>query len=169
MRASTNKNAFRFFLNAISSIRSFPIFSKIAIGKNIINNKNPYPIITLVHFFQQPKGTPGQATSYTLGQQTILELRETTKKELGNQFNIKDFHYALLSVGQAPFDYIKIHLENYVKCKTKKQKEFKYCDLVLNSNSGSRKRDYTYNDPIKIKRQHVIKSFSHLTRRKKHL
>ena len=117
------------------------------------------------------QGTPGQATSYTLGQQTILKLRNETKTALGDKFDIKEFHYALLSVGQAPFDYIKIHLNNYIKCKTNRQKEFKYCNLVLNSNSGSRKRDYTYNvnDPIKLKRQNLIKHFSQSTRRKKHL
>ncbi|XP_066927673.1 uncharacterized protein [Clytia hemisphaerica] len=115
------------------------------------------------------QGTPGQATSYTLGQQTILKLRNYTRQQLGSKFDIREFHYALLSVGQAPFDYIKLHLENYVKCKNGNHKDFKFCDLVLNSDSGSRKRGYMINDPVKIKRQTLIKKFSRTTRKYKHL
>lgn len=45
---------------------------------------------------------PGQALSYKVGMIKILELREKAMKELGNEFNIKDFHSAVLDHGNPP-------------------------------------------------------------------
>ena len=45
---------------------------------------------------------PGQALSYKVGMIKILELRERAMKELGNKFNIKDFHSAVLDHGNPP-------------------------------------------------------------------
>ena len=42
---------------------------------------------------------PGQALSYKVGMIKILELRERAMKELGEKFNIKDFHSAVLDHG----------------------------------------------------------------------
>ncbi len=38
---------------------------------------------------------PGQALSYKVGVIKILELREKAMSELGDKFNIKDFHSAV--------------------------------------------------------------------------
>ena len=45
---------------------------------------------------------PGQALSYKVGMIKILELREKAMKELGDKFNIKDFHSAVLDHGNPP-------------------------------------------------------------------
>ena len=45
---------------------------------------------------------PGQALSYKVGMIKILELRERAIQELGNEFNIKDFHSAVLDHGNPP-------------------------------------------------------------------
>ena len=45
---------------------------------------------------------PGQALSYKVGMIKILELREKARQELGDQFNIKDFHSAVLDHGNPP-------------------------------------------------------------------
>ena len=45
---------------------------------------------------------PGQALSYKVGMIKILELRERAMQELGNKFNIKDFHSAVLDKGNPP-------------------------------------------------------------------
>ena len=39
---------------------------------------------------------PGQACSYKVGMLKILELREKAKQELGENFDIRDFHSAVL-------------------------------------------------------------------------
>ena len=45
---------------------------------------------------------PGQALSYKVGMIKILELRERAMQELGNEFNFKDFHSAVLDHGNPP-------------------------------------------------------------------
>jgi len=45
---------------------------------------------------------PGQALSYKVGMIKILELREKAMKALGDKFNIKDFHSAVLDHGNPP-------------------------------------------------------------------
>lgn len=45
---------------------------------------------------------PGQACAYKIGQMKILELREHAKAELGDRFNIKDFHSVVLDSGAVP-------------------------------------------------------------------
>ena len=45
---------------------------------------------------------PGQACSYKVGMLKILELRELTKKRLGDKFDIRDFHSTVLDHGSPP-------------------------------------------------------------------
>ena len=45
---------------------------------------------------------PGQACSYKVGMLKILELREKSKLELGENFDIRDFHSAVLDHGEPP-------------------------------------------------------------------
>jgi uncharacterized protein (DUF885 family) len=47
---------------------------------------------------------PGQALAYKMGQLKILELRERAKKELGDKFDIRKFHDAVLGQGPLPLD-----------------------------------------------------------------
>lgn len=46
--------------------------------------------------------TPGQMVSYLLGFREILRLRESAARRLGPDFDIRDFHEALLSEGPVP-------------------------------------------------------------------
>ena len=45
---------------------------------------------------------PGQALSYKVGMLKMLELRDKAMNELGDKFNIKDFHSAVLDHGNPP-------------------------------------------------------------------
>jgi uncharacterized protein (DUF885 family) len=45
---------------------------------------------------------PGQACAYKVGQLKILELREKARAELGDRFNLKDFHTVVLENGAVP-------------------------------------------------------------------
>ena len=45
---------------------------------------------------------PGQACSYKMGMLKIVNLREWAKKELGDQFDLKTFHSAVLDHGEPP-------------------------------------------------------------------
>ena len=73
---------------------------------------------------------PGQATAYMIGQLKIIELREYAMKELGDKFNLKDFHFYLLSQGSAPLSYLEESIREYVRCTKDETQEG--CDIVLN-------------------------------------
>lgn len=60
---------------------------------------------------------PGQATSYKIGQLKILELRERAKAELGDRFDIRDFHAAVLENGALPLDILEQQVEAYIAAK----------------------------------------------------
>ena len=73
---------------------------------------------------------PGQATAYMIGQLKIIELRKYVTKELGDDFNLKDFHFYLLAQGAAPLSYLEESIREYVRCA--KDKEQEGCEDVLN-------------------------------------
>ena len=57
---------------------------------------------------------PGQATSYMVGQQKILMLREKAKAALGAKFDIRGFHDAVLKDGALPLDVLEQQVDAYV-------------------------------------------------------
>ena len=57
---------------------------------------------------------PGQALAYKIGQMKFLSLKEMAKNELGNQFNIRDFHDIVLSEGALPLNELDSIIENYI-------------------------------------------------------
>ncbi|XP_048583523.1 uncharacterized protein LOC5513995 [Nematostella vectensis] len=59
---------------------------------------------------------PGQATAYMIGQLHIIKLRKYAEDKLGKTFNLKDFHFYLLSQGSAPLSYLESSIHEYVRC-----------------------------------------------------
>ena len=57
---------------------------------------------------------PGQATAYKIGMNKILDLREGAKDELGDAFDIRDFHDAILATGPVPLDIMEEQVGAYV-------------------------------------------------------
>lgn len=57
---------------------------------------------------------PGQACAYKIGELKIMELRERAKSALGEQFDIKTFHNALLQTGGMPLDILENRVDDYI-------------------------------------------------------
>ena len=57
---------------------------------------------------------PGQALAYKIGQMKFLSLKEMAKNELGDKFNIRDFHDIVLSEGALPLNELDSIIENYI-------------------------------------------------------
>ena len=57
---------------------------------------------------------PGQALAYKLGQMKIIELRERARQRLGDRFDIKTFHDAVLSEGPLPLDVLEKHMDRWI-------------------------------------------------------
>ncbi|MCG3165173.1 MAG: hypothetical protein POELPBGB_00935 [Bacteroidia bacterium] len=58
---------------------------------------------------------PGQACAYKVGQLKILQLRDYARKELGDKFNIKEFHNVVLMNGSMPLSILEELVKQYVK------------------------------------------------------
>ena len=54
---------------------------------------------------------PGQALAYKIGQLKILELRERAETELGDKYDIKDFHDEVLKRGSLPLDLLEYYID----------------------------------------------------------
>jgi len=57
---------------------------------------------------------PGQALAYKIGMLKILELRQRAQDELGNKFDIRSFHDAVLTHGQLPLVLLEQEINQYI-------------------------------------------------------
>jgi uncharacterized protein (DUF885 family) len=57
---------------------------------------------------------PGQALSYYLGERAILQARAKAEKALGERFNIRAFHYAVLELGSVPLPVLQQHIDQFI-------------------------------------------------------
>jgi uncharacterized protein (DUF885 family) len=57
---------------------------------------------------------PGQALSYKVGMIKILDLREKAKKELKDDFDIRDFHDVVLKNGAVPLPILEDLVDDYI-------------------------------------------------------
>ncbi|WP_338446826.1 DUF885 domain-containing protein [Pelagerythrobacter marensis] len=57
---------------------------------------------------------PGQATAYMIGKLKIMELRENARAELGERFDIRGFHDAILKSGPVPLSIMEENVAAWV-------------------------------------------------------
>ncbi|WP_243846592.1 DUF885 domain-containing protein [Sphingomonas japonica] len=57
---------------------------------------------------------PGQATAYMIGRLKIGELRAKAERELGNRFDIRNFHEVVLGNGALPLDVLEEEVDRYI-------------------------------------------------------
>ncbi|MHA7871977.1 MAG: DUF885 domain-containing protein [Hyphococcus sp.] len=60
---------------------------------------------------------PGQALAYKMGELTIWELRRKAERELGDQFDIREFHDAVVANGGAPLVMLRAQIDKYIAAK----------------------------------------------------
>ena len=57
---------------------------------------------------------PGQALAYKMGELTLWELRAKAEKELGDKFDIRDFHDAVLTGGGLPLELLRDRIDQMI-------------------------------------------------------
>jgi len=57
---------------------------------------------------------PGQGCAYKVGQLKFLELRELAESELGNDFDIREFHDVLIGQGAMPLEILEKRVKEYI-------------------------------------------------------
>jgi uncharacterized protein (DUF885 family) len=60
---------------------------------------------------------PGQALSYKVGMLTILDLRRRAEEQLGEDYDIREFHDAVLKNGAVPMQVLQEVIDHYIKTK----------------------------------------------------
>ncbi len=61
---------------------------------------------------------PGQATAYKIGMLEIIRLRENAKSELGNKFDLREYHDVVLANGAVPLSVLGDLVNDWIASKT---------------------------------------------------
>jgi uncharacterized protein (DUF885 family) len=77
------------------------------------------PEAGIISEIERYMANPGQALSYKIGQLKILELREKANKELGDKFDIREYHNQVLETGCVPLAVLENKIDTSLE--TKKQ------------------------------------------------
>lgn len=75
----------------------------------------PNPKSDVVKAIERYIVMPGQATAYMIGKLKIMELRTMAMKELGDQFDWRGFHRAVLENGIIPLSMLEENVKNWIE------------------------------------------------------
>jgi prolyl oligopeptidase len=78
-------------------------------------SNSPKSELDIVNEIDRYIGWPGQALGYKIGQLKILELRERAEAQLGDKFDIREFHDQLLSTGAVPLSVMETELNAWIE------------------------------------------------------
>jgi uncharacterized protein (DUF885 family) len=73
------------------------------------------PLQSIIAEIERYMAIPGQAVSYKIGQLKIRELRSKAEKQMGQQFDIKEFHNQVLETGCVPLQVLENKIDLWIK------------------------------------------------------
>jgi uncharacterized protein (DUF885 family) len=62
--------------------------------------------------------TPGQALAYMIGELKIMELRDKAKRALGERFDLRRFHNAIIDNGALPLDTLEKLIDEWIRAQS---------------------------------------------------
>ncbi len=80
-----------------------------------LSKSTPNPTPDVVKAIERYIVMPSQATAYKVGMLKILELRAMAKQELGDNFDIREFHDVVLRQGPLPLSVLEDFVMDYVE------------------------------------------------------
>ena len=81
---------------------------------NYLSNNTALPIHECITETDRYIAWPGQALAYKIGELKIKELRNYATTNLGDQFDLREFHDAILWDGELPLDLLEENIKNWV-------------------------------------------------------
>ncbi|MCR8669197.1 DUF885 domain-containing protein [Aestuariibaculum sp. M13] len=69
---------------------------------------------SIISEIERYMANPGQALSYKIGQLKIRELRDKASKELGDNFDIREFHDQVLETGSIPLELLESKINKWI-------------------------------------------------------
>jgi len=79
-----------------------------------LKDNTPNPDGDIVKAIERYVTTPGQATAYMIGKLKIMELRADARETLGDDFDIRGFHDAVLANGPVPLSILEENIAAWV-------------------------------------------------------
>jgi uncharacterized protein (DUF885 family) len=79
-----------------------------------LKDNTPNPDGDIVKAIERYIVYPGQATAYAIGMLEILKLRDRAKNKLGDKFDIRGFHDAILQSGAVPLDILAENINSFI-------------------------------------------------------
>lgn len=86
-------------------------------GIDFYVNNTPNATADAVKMVERHIVMPSQATAYKIGMLKILELRENAKKQLGDKFDIREYHDVVLKNGPVPLSLLEKLVDEWVASK----------------------------------------------------
>ena len=77
-------------------------------------SNSPQPIGKIRSEIRRYFVTPGQATSYKVGMQRILALRDRARTAMGSRYDQRRFHDRVLGSGSVPLPVLEAQVERWV-------------------------------------------------------
>ncbi len=92
-------------------------------GIKYYTDNTPDPESDAIKMVERHIVMPSQATAYKIGMNKILELREKAKTELGDKFDIREFHDVVLTNGAIPLSILEELVNKWVSSKNQEVAE----------------------------------------------
>jgi len=83
-----------------------------------LDDNTPNPHGDVVKAIERYIVIPSQATAYKIGMMKILELRENARSQLGDTFDIREFHDVVLKNGALPLDVLEDVVNSWLASKS---------------------------------------------------
>ncbi|RLV61494.1 DUF885 domain-containing protein [Parashewanella curva] len=83
-------------------------------GIKYYTDNTPNAVSDAVKMVERHIVMPSQATAYKIGMIKIQQLRAKAEKQMGNKFDIRDFHTLILKNGPLPLDVLEQKVDNWI-------------------------------------------------------
>lgn len=77
-------------------------------------NNEARPENEIIREIERYMANPGQALSYKIGQLKLIELRERAAAELGDKFDIREYHNQVLETGCIPLQLLEDKIDAWI-------------------------------------------------------